>query len=833
VTAFRLSADAHPTRYGLRFDLDLDAWRFRGHESCDLVLDRPRRELVLHALDLEISGPVARSGDRVLMPRVEPRPPDETVAFIFDDELAAGAWTLDLDVAGPIRDDLKALYRSTRGDERYAITTLWPAGSRRLYACFDEPPFKARFDLELVVAKDLVAIANSEVVERRDEGERRVWRFAQTPPLSPYLLAFAVGPFEGTNIVRTRSGKPVRIWVPRGLAGDGVYARDAQRDCIDRLEDYTGIPYPYDKVEGVGVTDFPAGAMENPGAVTYRLELVTTDPAKASARALKSTVGVAAHELTHMWWGNLATLAWWDDLWLSESFATFIGNKIEDQLHPEWGIWRDFVSAAASGFGLDSLVTTHAIHADAESAAAALQRVDAITYQKGAAVLRMLETYLGEDVFQKGVRIYLERFAGTVATAADFWRALDEASGQDVSRIAEAWITQPGHPLLEIRGEGDRLRLRQERFFEDPAASGGERWPVPLVVRTEGGETRATFDESEGSIGRPAGRWLFPNARAAGFYRFTLDDDLRSALLENLAALSPEERVFLLGNDWALLQAGRIDASRYLALVRTLRGERDRVVLWTALDRLRWMSDHAVGPGEAAAFGTVVSDLFAPVLADLGFEPRSTDDDDERELRDIAVRAMGEVAAAPAVVREAGARIDVHLGGHPQDPNIVAALAVVAATGGDAPLHARYLERIRRGDPQEIERFRAALALFRGDDATAGTIAAIDEHTIRDQDLRQVFRLGFRNPAQRRTYWRAYQERYETRFAHLEGLVRNGILMAVAELTPPDLAREADAFLAKACPPDAVEIVDRTREALRLQSAAAERIGAEVAALVS
>jgi puromycin-sensitive aminopeptidase len=612
-----------------------------------------------------------------------------------------------------------------------------------------------------------------------------------------------------------------------------VYARDAQRDCIDRLEAYTGIPYPYDKVEGVGVADFPAGAMENPGAVTYRLELVTTDPAKASARALKSTVGVAAHELTHMWWGNLATLAWWDDLWLSESFATFVGNKIEHELHPGWGIWRDFVSAAASGFGLDSLATTHAIHADAESAAAALQRVDAITYQKGAAVLRMLETYLGDEVFRAGVRIYLERFAGGVATAADFWRALDAASGQDVSHIAETWITQPGHPVVAIRGEGDRLRLRQERFFQDPAASGGERWPVPLVLRTEGGETRATFDETEGSIARPPGRWLFPNARAAGFYRFTLDDDLRSALLDNLAALSPEERVFLLGNDWALLQAGRIDASRYLALVRALRGERDRAVLFTALDRLRWIWDHAVGPGETAAFGTAVSDLFAPVLDDLGFEARSVDGDDERELRDIAIRAMGEVAAAPLVVREAGARIDAHLGGRPQDPNLVAALAAVAATAGDAALHTRYLERIRRGDPQEIERFRAALALFRTDDATARTIAAIDDHTIRDQDLRQIFRLGFRNRAQRRTYWRAYQERYETRFAQLEGLVRNGILLVVAELTPPDLAREADAFLAKACPPDAVEIVERMREALRLQSAAAERIGAEVAALVS
>jgi puromycin-sensitive aminopeptidase len=657
VSAYRLPADARPLRYALRFELDLDAWRFRGHERCDLVVDQSRREIVLHAVDLEISGAIARSGDRVFTARVEPRALDETVAFTFDDELAAGPWTLELDLAGQIRADLKALYRSTRGDERYAITTLWPAESRRLYVCFDEPPFKARFDLELVAARELVAVANSEVIDRRDEDVRTVWRFAQTPPLSPYLLAFAVGPFEGTDVVTTRSGKPVRIWVPRGLAGDGVYARDAQRDCVDRLEAYTGIPYPYDKVDGVGVTDFPAGAMENPGAVTYRLELVTADPAKASARALKSTVGVAAHELTHMWWGNLVTLAWWDDLWLSESFATFVGNRIENELHPEWGIWRDFVYAAGAGFGLDSLATTHAIHADAESAAAALQRVDAITYQKGAAVLRMLEAYLGEDAFRRGVRIYLERFQGSVATAADFWRALDEASGQDVSRIAEAWITEPGHPIVEVAVDGGALALRQRRFFMDPAAAPtAQRWPVPLVLRTDVGETRAVLNGEAGSVARPKGAWLFPNARAAGFYRVLLDDGLRADLLRHLAELSAEERLYLESNEWALLQSEATRADAYIGLVGALRGETDRAVLSQTLDHLRWASVHAVPVGTRDDFARLVEGLFRPAFDRLGFDPRADDDDDARELRDIAIRALGEVAGSPAVRAEAATR---------------------------------------------------------------------------------------------------------------------------------------------------------------------------------
>ncbi len=831
MSGFRLATDVRPTRYALRFDLDLDAWRFQGHERCELVLDRPRREIVLHALDLEISEPVMVTDGRSLRPRVESDPETETVRFGFDEELPAGPCALDLGLAGEIRGDLKALYRSTRGAERYAITTLWPAESRRLYACFDEPPFKARFALELVTAPDLTAIANARLVEKSGTGDgRSLWRFAETPPLSPYLLAFAVGPFDGTDVVITASGLPVRIWVPRGLAPQGVYARDAQRDCIDLLEDYTGVPYPYDKVEGVGVADFPAGAMENPGAVTYRLELVTTDPASASARALKSTVDVAAHELTHMWWGDLVTLAWWDDLWLSESFATFVGRKVTDALHPEWGEWRDFVVGSTRGFALDGLASTHAIHAPAESAAAALERVDAITYQKGAAVLRMLEVYLGEDVFRAGVRIYLDRFRESSATAADFWKTLDEASGEDVSRIAKTWITEPGHPLVEVHREDGRLSLRQRRFFLDPAAADtGQRWPVPLVLRTASGETRALLDEERGSFEVPAAGWVFPNARAAGFYRFALDAPLREEILANIAQLSPEERLLLLDNEWALLQAGALTALDQVAVLRSLAGERDRAVLAVAFGQLEWLAVHAADSGVEIALAGLAESVFGPVLERLGLDPHPGENEDDQELRAIAIRAMGDLAGSPQVRREAASRIGAHLDGRTQDRNLIGAFAKVAATDGDARLHRRYVGRIREGDPQEVERFRNALPAFRDEAATGETIACVDDRTIRDQDLPGVFWSGFRNPAQRRTYWNAFVARYQSRIAPLEGMVRGGIVQSMAQLTPSELAAEADGFLSTMDAPDTREIVQRTRESLRLQSAAAQRIARELA----
>jgi puromycin-sensitive aminopeptidase len=531
-----------------------------------------------------------------------------------------------------------------------------------------------------------------------------------------------------------------------------------------------------------------------------------------------------------MWWGDLVTLAWWDDLWLSESFATFVGNKIEHALHPEWGIWRDFVIGTTRGFAMDALVSTHAIHADAEDAAAALQRVDAITYQKGAAVLRMLEAYLGEDVFRAGVRLYLERFREATAVAADFWRALDEASGLDVTRVAEAWITQPGHPVVELAERDGRLALRQRQFLLDPEAPpSARRWPVPLVLRTPAGQTRHLFDSEVSSVDLPEGAWLHPNSRAAGFYRFSLDRALRARLLAHLGECSPEERLLVLDNEWALLLSGAAATRDHVALLRALAGERDRAVLAVALEQLQWLAINALPEGVEAPFGRLVEAIFRPVIGRLGFDAPSGEDDDDAELRAIAIRALGMLAAAADVRTEAAARVSAHLDGRAQDPNLVAAFAAVAAVDGGAELHARYVAKVKAGEPQEVPRFRPALATFRDEAATRATIACVDDHTIRDQDLNDLFWNGYRNRARRAEYWRAFRDRYAARFAPLEGILRSFSLLSLSQLTPPDLAREADAFLAGITDADAREVVVRAREALRLQSTAGQGIGRELA----
>src|SRR5439155_7254421 len=363
---FRLPRDVRPLRYELRFDLDLDRWTFEGVETIRIVLDQARHELYLHAVDIQILSARAVVGGTTIDLEIALEPDAEAIVLRAPRELAAGEVDIALEFAGPIRDDLKAIYRSTLGEQRIAATQLAPADARRAFPCFDEPAFKAHFALAVIGPADAAAIAIGPVESTELlPGGRRQWRFAETPPLSSYLLTFCVGSIEATDPVLTRSGVPCRVWLPRGMSREGVYSRDLHRDALDWLEPYTGVPYPYRKMDGIGLPDFSAGAMENPAAITYRLRVLAADPENASTAQLKQTFEYVAHEVTHMWWGDLVTFAWWDDIWLNEAFATFVGHKCNEASRPHWRFWRDFILQVVVGFELDALASTHAIHSEA------------------------------------------------------------------------------------------------------------------------------------------------------------------------------------------------------------------------------------------------------------------------------------------------------------------------------------------------------------------------------------------------------------------------------------------------------------------------------------
>lgn len=838
---FRLSKDVQPSRYDLRFDLDLDKWASTGSERITVRTAGPTRELVLHAVDLDITSATADGANRLESSRVEAEA--QVVVLRFAQELAAGEHRVEIAWKGEIRDSLRGLYRSLRGEERYAATQFEAADARRAFPCFDEPEFKAVFAIELIHPENNAAISNTPLASQEPAGEGRTrTRFRETPVrISSYLVAFTVGPYESTPEALTPSKIPVRVWLPPGLASQAIFARDAHVRSVEWLQDYTAIPYPFIKVDAIGIPDFEAGAMENPGAITYRTRLLAADERNASVVTLKGVFSTAAHELTHMWWGDLVTMRWWTDLWLNESFASFVGEKCTATLNPQWNYWRDFVADNTAAFNLDALASTHPISIEAKNAEEASERFDAITYTKGAAVLRMIEGYLGEDTFRDGVRIYLKRHREANASADDFWHALDEASGQDVTTIMNAWIREPGFPLVSVAvrktAGGLELDLSQTRYFSDgEAPASSQLWPVPLVLRygTDGDakQERVLLRDRKMNVRLDGARWVYPNAGGRGFYRWQLDETGERLLDEGVKYLAPVGRLSLVDNAWALTRTGRAPLSAFLRRLDTLAGEDDRAVIAAISDALTWLSTYAVRDRTRAPFARFVERFYRPIFESVGWQPRDGEDFDTREKRARIIPMLGLHAEAEDVRREARDRAIRHLDGtSPLHPDGAGSILTVGAADGDEALWDRYVRRMQTAaqtDAQEEARFRQALTGFEDERVARRTADAIFSSLIRPQDRGLMLIPFLQGRKTRDAGWEAVRRKWDTDIATAEPLMKQRFVNAVSQLSLPRYRDDAIAFLESKRTSDIAEAVAQSVERLRVNTAAAERLATEL-----
>ncbi|MFM8411677.1 MAG: M1 family metallopeptidase, partial [Alphaproteobacteria bacterium] len=664
-SAFRLSPDFRPREYRVHVLPDLVQGKFRGELIIDLDLKRSTPSIELHCADIAIdhaevaypdvpdttatrpwmsgrqptagAGPVAMRQTAVA---IVPHAPRETVEIKFLRPLAAGRVKLSIGYHGPLQEKLRGLYKAQSNGRRYAFTQLEAADARRFFPCFDEPEYKAKFTFSVTTETNLTVISNS-AVERVDRNAygTATRHFRTTPRMSTYLCALAVGELESSpakNVGKT----PVRVWSAPGKSGLTAFSLDAAVECLKRLEAWFDLPYPYEKLDLVAVPDFEAGAMENVGAVFFRETLLLVDPDTITVAEKKRVAEVIAHELAHMWFGNLVTMKWWDDLWLNEAFATWMAFKIVDEWKPQWRMWNNFEPHRAAAMALDALANTHPVYSEVENAAQATENFDAITYEKGASVVRMLEHYLGPQKFRQGVRSYVRRHKESNAVAADLWKALEDSSGQPVAQVARAWIRQPGFPIVSFTTEEKsgtiEIAATQERFLASPTTRVPREdppptWPVPLVVKVGGKPGSAPKLQREllrvrkGRVqaGPKAPTWIYGNAAEGGFYRVLHDQACLSALGAELqTALTPVERMGLVGHQWAAVRAGRAPLRSHLDLLSRLGDETDYEVLDTAAAQLAFLDDQvcdATAPDARAAVQEWIRATFAPAWAKLGW----------------------------------------------------------------------------------------------------------------------------------------------------------------------------------------------------------------------
>src|SRR6184192_1523585 len=833
---FRLSPDVRPHEYDIHLEPDLDAGRFRGEVRIAVALDRARREVVLHAAELKVERAAASlDGDEVAA-RVHADAADQTVTLRFPRALPAGEVRLVLGFAGRLNQHLRGLYAASANGRHYAFSQCEAADARRIFPCFDEPAFKARFRLAVTVPRGLRAVSNSPIEREEDAPGGRVVHFAPTPPLSTYLFALAVGALEA-SAERLLGTVPIRIWHVPGKGHLTELGLEAAAEALRRLEDYFDIPYPYGKLDLVAVPDFEAGAMENAGAVFFRETLLLLDPATVSLNEHKRAGEVIAHELAHMWYGDLVTMAWWDDLWLNEAFATWMAYRVVDDWRPEWRLWQGFEHDRAGALALDALANTHPIYGEVRSVAEATQNFDAITYEKGAAVVRMLEHFLGAEKFRDGVRLYMQRHREGNAVAADLWHALEAASGREVARVAQAWIEKAGFPLVAFgraKGAADRvLRVRQERFFADPkvaAARRRDRWPVPLVVRwrtTDGssGVDRVLVDRAATDVTLGADtrlRWYFGNAEAGGFYRALHDPADRSALLGDLAALTAVERLALAGDQWALVRSAKAPIETFLAVAEALGDETDYDVLEGLGGPLAVVDEQIAAPEsvEQAHFRGWIARRFGSAFARLGWVPAAGEDDPTRLRRAALLHLLGGIAETPAVLAEARARLDAYLEDRGTlDPNLADPVVGLAARVGDEALYDRYRALVAEArTPQERRRFLLGLAAFRTPATIRRTLAATLSPDIPTQDVAFIFMRLLGNPAGRSHAWKFLTRRWSALRRRIPPLMISRLVEALPALREPRAAREVRAFFAAHPVPEASRALKQTLEVFRLNA---------------
>jgi len=488
--AQRLPEMARPDNYKLTFTPDIDKATFEGDETITMHVLKPTSEITLNSADITFQDVSITSGGTTQKARVAPQKDKEMVVLSVDNALAAGPATVHITYSGILNSEMRGFYLGKDDQGRkYAATQFESTDARRAFPSFDEPDYKATFDITAVADKGHVAISNQKVLsDTPGPGDKHTVRFATTAKMSSYLAALVVGNFE--YVEGEADGIPIRVYATTGKKEMGKFALEIASDVLKYYDNYFGIKYPYGKLDLVGLPDFSAGAMENTGCITFREVILLIDEKQGSADLRKTIASVIAHEMAHQWFGDLVTMRWWDDIWLNEGFATWMSSKPVKSFKPDWNFNLDDVSNTGGTMNVDSLANTRPIHQAADTPAQIQELFDGIAYGKAASVLRMLETYLGEDTFRAGVNAYLQKHQYANATADDFWDAQAQTSKKPVDKIMPTWVKQAGLPIVNVKaqcsGNSTNVTVTQQRYFVDRNkfdAPNDQLWQIPLCLK--------------------------------------------------------------------------------------------------------------------------------------------------------------------------------------------------------------------------------------------------------------------------------------------------------------------------------------------------------------
>ncbi len=773
---YRLPKNVTPRRYQIRLTPDLKQFTFQGALTIAIVVNDATDDVVLNALELEIDQVTATRGGKTLTASIELEPSKERAHLRFPEKLDQGDWTLKIDYRGFLNDKLHGFYHSqyqdAAGVTHVAATTQFEStDARRAFPCWDEPEIKASYKVILVIDQNLAAFSNAGIESERPLGNgKKEVVFKETIVMSTYLVAFIVGEFVATKPVD--AGTPLRIVHVPGKEALTNWAGQIGAFSLKYFAGYYGLKYPGDKLDLIAIPDFASGAMENLGAITFRETALLADEKTASRAELERVADVVSHENAHMWFGDLVTMRWWNGIWLNEAFATFMEMLAVNAWKPEWKRWESFSVSRAAAMSIDGLRSTRPIEFPVLSPEDCRAMFDILTYEKGAAVLRMLEQFLGDNVFRDGIRLYLKKHQFNNTETSDLWDALEEASREPVRKMMDSWIFQPGFPIVEVTAAagGRSLKISQRRFFYLPEDN-NQLWHVPVMVRakTDRGLSnhKVLLTESETMLELPEKlEWALLNEGGHGFYRVHYAPAMLAALTKNLSALQPIERFGLVSDTWAATVAGGGNLSEFLKMARLFTAETD-INVWRALIGAFAYLDMIASDADRPALAATVRDILGPIAKRMGWDVKPGESELDRQLRGTILSTLGTLGDDREVqdrARDLYARFEDNPDS--ADRDLMPPLVNILAHAGDSARYDEFKTKFKSPrTPQEEQRYLFSLANFRDRDLLRKTMSMTLDGEVRTQNAPYLMHSLLLNPACRYEAWDYVRLRWEEMIA--------------------------------------------------------------------
>ena len=739
--SFRLVRTVTPIEQQIELKLDPSADQFSGRTMIKLTIDGDLSEFTLSGRDYVIKTAQlkGKSSCRLSHKAV----PEAKVKLMCDQLLLAGEYELSVTFTAPYNQQSVGLYKTTHEEIPYLFTQFEMADARRVFPVFDEPEYKIPFQLTVIAPSSQKVYANTPLISQTTDEDMTTHVFAKTPPIPSYLIAMAVGPFEEYPIVGLKV--PGRVITVKGRGSLVDYATKNIPLILNALEDYFGSPYVYQKLDSVAVPEFPFGAMENVGLVTYREDLLLVDEKNAARRQKMYHFNVVAHELAHQWYGNLVTMKWWDDLWLNEAFASWMANKITIQLMPEFNLHmmlpQNYVMK------MDARSTTKPIRKAIRTESDVMDGLG-LAYSKGSAILSMIENWIGEEAFQKGIRAYMKRFAYQNAVASDLWDALSKASGQDVAAVLRSFVTQASFPLIQVSLEGKTLRLSQSRFVVKGQDAPAQMWSLPIVIKYGRADQVKTAkilmnQASQELTLEFTPEWIYPDQNAFGYYRWVLSDTYLKNLLKVVSqVLSDRERSALLSSVEALVDAGLVEVGQFLSTSSRFVSDPHPQVARTALNKLKTMKETFSTPDQHHLWVRLFSLSAEPAMKRYGVAEREGEDPLISELRSDILFTLGFEGGDKKVMERAQKAVSLFLKKPEQvSPYLAQTFLNLAALQGDLSLFQAYRTAFENPHTPEVRsKLLSSMGFFQNPDVQAQVLEYALKDKITPPDLLYLLR---------------------------------------------------------------------------------------------